>query len=293
MRPGFLAFGEPLSYFSRVNATVPIYGPPDVLDYIPQRDRLRTGLESCGLAASATALVLSRLAAGESLRDLTRQIAAGTLLRKRSRQGREHLLRAIRRRYLKPPRPLPSPELLAVALNKITAPTARCQLLLPYLLSSDFGAYAVVVNWVEPRRAPGTRITTADIVEQLEQLFEQHGKKPWVTSVKRRWAQGILSVLRDVGAVGRGREREKFIPYRVRAETFGFHLWGLYEAGLRGPELIQSRFWRLLLLNEDEVREAVRSLSERGWWRFAAVGGIEELLPASGSVHGWISNDLG
>jgi hypothetical protein len=57
----------------------------------PAQDALRTGLESCGLAADDTATVLSRLAAGQSLEELSRQISSGQILTKRTAHGRRHL----------------------------------------------------------------------------------------------------------------------------------------------------------------------------------------------------------
>lgn len=254
---------------------------------------LTTGLESCGLAAADTTAVLKELAAGRSLDELSRQIAAGTLLRKRSRTGRQHVLTAIRKRYLNPTAPLPDTAVLAASLERITSVTAQSQLLLPYVLSADRAAYEIVVGRVLPRRTPGERIAVKEIVEELDRVFARFGKRAWGPSVKVRWAQGVLSVLRDAGAVGRGTSREAYIAYAVRPEAFGFHLRGLYDSGLRGSALIDSQFWRMLLLNEEAARQAFRTVVERGWWRHTNVGGVEELLPSSRSIEDWIANELG
>lgn len=261
--------------------------------YVPAATALTTGLESCGLVAADTSALLSGLASGESYQDLARQIAAGTLLQKKSRKGRQHVLAALRRRYLNPPSPLARPESLAAGLRAITTPAARNQMLLPYLLAADRGAYEVIVEWVNGRRVPGARITTNDVVAQLDQVFARHGKRPWAESLKRRWAQGVLSVLRDVGAVGQGRQREKFLPYTVRPEVFGFHLWSVHSSGLRGPALVRSPFWRLMLLSEAEARQAVKAVAERGWWRYTTIGGVEELRPTARSLEDWLTNALG
>ena len=128
------------------------------------------------------------------------------------------MLRAVSRRCLAARPPLLPARLLATALERFPNPTARNQLLLPYLLMADRGAYDVIVGWVQERRRSAKRITTAELVDQLDVVFEKHGKKPWSTSLKVRWAQGILSVLRDVAAVGRGANREEFLPLVVRPE---------------------------------------------------------------------------
>lgn len=260
---------------------------------VPDAKKLTTGLESCGLAAPDTAALLMRLTAGDTYSDLARQIAEGTLLTKKSRRGRENVLAALRRRYLNPPAPLASPARVAAAFTLITAPIARNQLLLPYLIAGDRGAYDVIVEWVTKRRIPGGRITSADVIAQLNHIFARHDRRPWAESLKQRWAQGILSVLRDVGAVGRGRQREEFLAYSVRPEAFGFHLWGLYDTGLRGPALARSPFWRLMLLSEDEVRQAVKMVAERAWWQYTVIGGLEELRPTATSLEDWLKNALG
>jgi hypothetical protein len=265
----------------------------DTNSLTPDAKKLTTGLESCGLAAADTAALLMRLTAGDTYSDLARQIAEGTLLTKKSRRGRENVLAALRRRYLNPPAPLAPPARLAPGLRGISAPMARNQLLLPYLLAGDRGAYEVIVEWVIKRRIPGGRITSADVVARLDEIFARHDRRPWAASLKQRWAQGILSVLRDTGAVGRGRQREEFLAYSVRPEAFGFHIRGLYDSGLRGPVLVRSPFWRLMLLGEDEVRQAVKMVAERGWWRYTVIGGLEELRPTATSLEDWLKNALG
>ena len=275
---------------SAVNIPFPLF---ETEAHAPEARGLTTGLESCGIAAGDTAAVLGELASGRSLEELSRRIATGALLNKRSRTGRQHVLAAIRRRYLNPPAPLPGPTVLAAVLSAIRTSVAQNQLLLPYVLSSDLAAYEVVVGLVAPQRVPGDRITTTGVVEELDRVFARHGKQPWRAGLRLRWAQGVLSVLRDVGAVGRGKQREEYLAYSVRSEAFGFHLRALFDSGLRGAMLVRSPFWRMLLLNEEDVRHSVRGVVERRWWRNIIVGGVEELLPASPSIEEWVTHDLG
>jgi hypothetical protein len=99
----------------------------------PSPELLRTSLESCGLAADDTATVLSRLAAGQSLKELSRQISSGQILSKRTAHGRRHFLTAIKRRYIEAPHPLPHIPELAAILPLLSSQMARSQILLPYL----------------------------------------------------------------------------------------------------------------------------------------------------------------
>lgn len=256
-------------------------------------NRIRTGLEGCGLAAADTATILSQVAAGADIRTISRDIASGQILQKRSGRGRRHVLAAVRRRYLDAPRPLPRVPALSMALGALASPLARHQLLLPYLLLTDQSAHDILTGLVLPRLPHGGRLAKAEVVAVLDSLFVLRGQKPWSETLRKRWAEGLLSVLRDAGALGRGRKREELQIYSVRPEVFSFHLWGLYEAGFRGSALCEAGFWRALLLDTVGARRMVGLVSEHGWWRYTSVGGTEELLPVHGGLMEWLSLGLG
>jgi len=255
---------------------------------------IRPGLESCGLAAADTTLALGRLAAGADLRALGREIETGQLLTKRTAHGRRHILSAIRRRYVAAPLTLPTLPELATVLAAVSSSAAKNQMLLPYLLLSDRAAFELVDTLVLPRRLQGAdRLSKADVIAALEAVFRRHRRKAWSTYLCRRWSEGMLSVLREVGALGRGAEREQLLSYAVRPEAFCFHLWGLYGTGLRGRALADSPFWRLLLLDGEEARRLIAAVAERGWWKFTKLGAAEEVLPVYHSPIEWAAHELG
>jgi hypothetical protein len=197
----------------------------------PDAAALRTGLEACGLAVADTRVILSRLASGTALRDVSAAIARGEILRKRSARGREHVLAAVRHRYAAAPAPLAPIPALAAGLEALPAATARAQLLLPYVLRSDRGAYEVATGLILPRLAGGGTLAKAEVVAALDGAFARRRRKPWSPALRARWAGGVLSVLREVGALGAGARRERLLPWAVLPEPFAFHLWGLYGAG--------------------------------------------------------------
>jgi hypothetical protein len=225
--------------------------------------------------------------------DVSRDIGTGRLLRKRTPHGRKHVLAAVRRRYLKPAPPLPGVPALALALKRISSPVARAQLLLPYVLRSDRAAGELVTTVVLPRLAMGGRLQKAELLSRLEALFENAGQRPWGSAMRTRWVEGLLSVLREVGALGRGPHREQLQRYAVRLEVLGFHLWGLFDRGLRGAALHESSFWRLLLLGPVEARGLIGLAADRGWWKFTSVGGTDEVVPVHGSLREWLTLGLG
>ena len=254
---------------------------------------IRTGLERCGLVVEDTTIVLSRLANGATLSQVVAQMGAGEILAKRTLHGRKHLVEAVRRRYLSAAPPLPSARTLGTILPTLSAPVAAAQVLLPYLLAEDRAAFEVVIEAILPRRRAGLdRLCKSDILDALAGVFRRHEKAPWNDAVSRRWAEGLLSILREVGILGRSAERERLLPFVVRPEAFAFHLWGLYDAGLRGRTLRETPFWRLLLLGEDEPRAALRTVADRGWWRYTTVGVVEEIIPVATSLTAWGKYDL-
>lgn len=263
-------------------------------NFEPLQEVLVTGLESCGLAADDTETILSGLAAGQILEELTRQISIGQILTKRTVHGRRHFLKAIKRRYLNAPSPLPGVKELAELLPALSSQRAKNQVLLPYLLFSDRAAFEIVRSTILPCRQHGETCLLKDhILAALYTVFQRHERKPWGNSLCVRWVEGLLSVLRDVGALGRGAERERLLPYVVRPEVFSFHLWGLYESGLRGRSLHESPFWRLLLLDEREAQQLTVAVAARGWWNLTTLGAAEEILPAFHSIGDWVSHELG
>jgi hypothetical protein len=258
-----------------------------------QSSRVRPGLESCGLAAADTASILSRLAAGIPIDAVSREIAQGKLLRKRSPSGRRHVLAAVRQRLIEAPPTLPRSDELSTALHLFAAPLSRSQVLLPYLLARDSGAFDIATRLVLPRFKPGQSLTKPEVVSRLKILLAERHQRSWSSGLLTRWAEGFLSVLRDVGALGRGRMREELLAYSVRPEVFTFHLWGQYECGLRGVALHESPFWRLLLLQPAEARRLVGAAADRGWWKFTSAGGADEIVPVHGSLMEWLGVALG
>lgn len=260
----------------------------------PRQEVLVTGLESCGLAADDTETILSGLTVGQSLEELAHQISTGQILTKRTAHGRRHFLQAIKRRYLNAQSPLPGIKELAKLLPALTSQIAKSQVLLPYLLLSDRLAFEMVRSTILPCRQQGeANLLKKRVLAALYLAFRKYGQKPWSESLCVRWVEGLLSVLRDVGALGRGAERERLLPYAVRPEVFSFHLWGLYESGLRGRSLHETPFWRLLLLDEREAQQLTAAVAARGWWRLTTLGAAEELLPVFHSVDDWVSHELG
>ncbi len=48
-----------------------------------------------------------------------------------------------------------------------------------------------------------------------------------------------------------------------------------------------------MLLSEEEVRQTIRAVAERGWWRYTMIGGVEEFRPTATSLEDWLTNALG
>lgn len=250
--------------------------------------KLKSGLEACGLLADETEVLLHRLAAGQSLADVGRDIGLGLLLKKRTTHGRERILAAMRHRYLTVRPPLPQLPELAAALPALPSPVAKCQVLLPYLLLSDRAAREMVTSLVLPARLAGQpTLTKAEGVSALKTLFAREEAKPFSEYLSQRWVRGLYSVLRDVGLLGLGSDRERLQPYLLRPEAFSFHLWGLYNSGLRGNALLTDPFWRLLLIRDDEVRGALRTAAGLGFFRFTSVAASDEVIPVHQSLLEW------
>ena len=257
------------------------------------RSPVRPGLESVGLAVDDTRAVLKHLAGGSSIHGVARAIAQGNLLRKRSLNGRKHIVSAVRRRFLDAPPSLPPLSQLSACIEAVRAPRARAQLLLPYLLLTDRAAHEVCTTVVIPHMARRGELSRGDVVEALAAVLATNAHQSWGDAMRTRWAQGLLSVLREVGVIGRGARRQLFEAYSVHAEPFAFHLRGVYDAGLRGTSLVESPFWQSLLLTPAQVRSLLTDVADRGWWRVRSVAGTLEAVPVHRSLMEWLADALG
>lgn len=250
-------------------------------------------LQTCGLLADTMARLLAGVSAGTPLDEISRRLAEGSLLSLRSASGRKYVLAALRVRYLKAAPPLPDYRALSAWLEKVSSPLARNQALLPYLLRGDTATYRVLTRLALPLMRSGRSLETDEVIEELGRLFAEGKGKPWSPYLQRRWAQGARSVLRDVGALTRDGGRETLAGYDVRPEVLSFHLWGLWNFGLRGRDLFDPAYWKLLLLDEPAAREGVRRVAEQHWWKITSVGGIDEIRPSFASLEEWITHGLG
>jgi hypothetical protein len=256
----------------------------------PTLEHLRSGLEAVGLAVDDTRVLLRAVARDPGASSM----ALAGALRKRSRNGRVHALSTFRRRYASPSRGLAPPASVLAGLDARIGDEARAQLLLPYVLLTDRLAWEIVIDLVLPRLGAGdASLTGPDVEGHVAVVFERHGRRGWGQATRRRWAQGLLSVLREIGALGRNRDRERLLPYSVKVEAFTFHLWGLYAAGLRGDGLLVTPFWRALCLTPDGARSLLRDAVGHGWWRSRLVAGVLETYPLHESLDAWIADGLG
>ena len=223
-----------------------------------------------------------------SLEELERQISAGEVLAKRTVHGRRHFLTAIKHRYIEAQHLLPQvPKLerlaaiLLIQIEKARPCFRTCSCRIVSLSRSPCPSCFLLGNRV--KQAPEDTGPRGALYG-----LSAAWTKPWGDSLCVRWVEGLLSVLRDVGALGRGADRERLLRYAVRPEVFSFHLWGLYNRWSRGRSLHESSFWRLLLLDEREARQITVAVVARGWWKLTTLGAAEEILPAFHSVDDWI-----
>lgn len=252
------------------------------------RHSYRAGLEGYGLAVAEMSAMLDAFVASGEDAALGPAMASGELLRKRTVHGRKHALKSFRRRFLAAEPPLLPLEAVHAALQAISSDTARAQLMLPYLLSTDRLAREVI-GWV---RLTGT-VSESEIGRRVASLLEGAGRVPWSASLLTRWAGGARTLLREVGWLGRGKDRDRRLLYNPQAEAVAFHLFGLWTSGLRGPALLASPLWELLLLDEPEVTSAVATLAQRGWWTLASAGMFVDLRPTMRPPAEWGTHGVG
>jgi len=126
-------------------------------------------------------------------------------------------------------------------------------------------------------REEGRLALSIEAVVSFLREAEEEGKmaKPWSSETKRKVGRGLLKILTEFGFLNhrtRGpREIRSFRPHPLALAylAFDLHFAGITDAGVTGhPD------WRIWLLDESAVRDALDDMSRYGLWIFQAAGSV-------------------
>ena len=238
-------------------------------------------LQNVGLVPNETRVLLSAYVASRDWRDVRRQALEGNLLAKRSTITTRHIVKVVARRYLGSDGILPPGDLVArFFANRHLPDRARVQVAYLYTVAEDELVSTMIRSVLVPRlKTEGASLHRDEVLRLLRGLESDHRELArWQPYLRKRWASGFLSLLRDGGfmapAPSWALARPAILPH-----AFGFVFgWlasrnGSPKAALNHPAL------ELWVLDTLEVRNLLGEGQDRGWWRFAFRGDLFDFQP--------------
>jgi hypothetical protein len=239
-------------------------------------------LQNVGLVALETEVLLDAYHRVGDWSDVRRLAVEENLLGKRSTTTVRHILKVVARRYIKGPEWLPSLPIAATFFaHAAISSRAKTQVAFLYTVAEDRLVQdcldALVLRLLGG--ASGGFVHVDDVTDHLRQLSNVHPELGrWRPYLRRRWASGFLSLLRDVGFLGPAPSAQLSDPV-ILPEAFGFVFPWLVDhtGGARTALNHQALAW--WAVDPDEKRTLLAAGQERGWWRYAAAGSMIEFEP--------------
>lgn len=247
-------------------------------------------LQNVGLVPGETQVLLSAyIEVGDWTK--VRQLALEqNLLGKRSTTTVRHILKVVARRYLKGPEWLPDARSAGAFFARPSVPSrAKIQVAFLYTVAEDLLVQACLGSLVlgRPRPRSGTYLHLDEVLAFLRGLEAEHPEVGrWRPYLRRRWASGFLSLLRDGGLMEPAPSWALADPI-ILPEAFGFVFPWLAERTGSVRAALDHRALVWWGLDAGELRELLSAGQDRGWWRYAAAGSMVEfqpLLPPGGAL---------
>jgi hypothetical protein len=250
-------------------------------------------LQRVGSAVTEMIALLSVFENTGSWDAVRRQAFQENLLRKGSSHTVEFILREAKRRFFDSSLGLPPPQQAGGFFTKNISETAKEQVIFVYLCESDPLVKRIVLFLVLPRiEGSKPKVTLHEIMAFLKQEAASHRELVhWTEYLKKRWAWGMLAVLRDYGFMEPAPSQVLKAPL-VKPETFMFFAQWLIDTGLSSTRLIQHPLWRLFLLSQSRVEDLLIDANRRGWLSYSRAGDVLEIRAQFSSLEMWLRHGL-
>jgi hypothetical protein len=225
-----------------------------------------------------TLSIFDFLAKGGSIADVRNQVTETNLLSKQSGSTRQTIWNAINRRYFSG-RTEESVDLLVHLIASQLSIQSRQLILLYEFCHAEPLLYDFVVEVLfELYQAGRSSIEKADIFSWLEKKYiEGHLEiQGWTPQTKDKIASNLLSIARDFGLLT-GVQRKSFQRVYIPLSSFIYALYEQQRQGLNGRNLIESRAFRIFLLDKSDVILLLGEAASQNLVKFRHTGDIYEL----------------
>lgn len=153
-------------------------------------------------------------------------------------------------------------------------------ILLFHMTRDEFLLRDFLVNWLYVQCTQGAfRLSTADVVTYLQALSKKKGIEwsgQWSEKTTARVASGLLKIATDFGLL-KGAIRREFNSYHLPESSFLYLLQAIAEAESNARRIVDSRDWRLFLLDPADVERELLRLHQFRKLDYQAAGSLAQL----------------
>lgn len=238
-------------------------------------------LQNVGLVPNESRILLAAFADSGDWADVRRRALDDNLMGKRSTITARHILKVVARRYLRPAPCLPPGQLTARLFARRDLPDrAAGQVAFLYTVAEDELASVLMDELVRPRlEVDGASLHRDEVLQSLRSLETEHPELTrWQPYLRKRWASGFLTLLRDGGFMAAAPSTAVARP-AILPQAFGFIFGWLATSNGSPKASLNHRALQLWAIDPVELRTLLGEGQDRGWWRFAFRGDMFDFHP--------------
>jgi Putative inner membrane protein (DUF1819) len=194
---------------------------------------------------------------------------------KASRSRVEDILAVFRQRYLTDDAIVKA---LVVLVGRKLPAASLDRILYFHATQSDKLLHDVVAEWLCPMAASGISDIEPDELYRHLARWVGEGKMTgeWNDETTRRVTQGLMSTLRDFGAL-QGAARKRIAPAYLPVAAFAYVLFYLKQHQPSGAKLVEHPDWRLFFLDREGVERFLFEAHQHGLLEYHVAGSVSRL----------------
>jgi len=159
-------------------------------------------------------------------------------------------------------------------------PEAWRPLLLWHMTRDEFLVRDFLVGWLYPQFTSGTfRVRTEDVLGYVKSLTKRKSvvwSGKWSDSTTSRVASGLLRLACDFGLM-HGSQAREFASFHLPDPSLLYLLHAMSEAEPNARKMIQSKDWRMYLMDASDVEREILRLHQFRNLHYEVAGSLSQL----------------